>query len=191
MQAILSRDRYGMTRRTLTRSLLTLGIGCVLAPAVGWASGTRSECNQRIEAGQHLFRRGNIDGAIAEFKAAIAAQPDSSMAHLWLGRALGRKIEKAGPFQAMRMAHDVCHEFEQAVALDPTNTDARSDLMEFYLGAPPMVGGGVEKAEAQAAAIARLDPALGQRARALIEERYDWRRIAHNLLERIRAEGIL
>ncbi len=159
----------GMTRRTLTISLLTVGVGWVLGPGVCWAAGPRIECSRRLQTGQRLFEQGNLDAAVIEFKAAVAAQPDSSMAHLWLGRALGRKAEKAGPFQAMRMAHDVCHEFEQAVALDPTNTDARSDLMEFYLGAPPMVGGGVEKAEAQAAAIAQLDPALGQRARAIIE----------------------
>ncbi len=121
--------------------------------------------------GQRLFERGNMDAAITEFQAAVAAQPDSSIAHLWLGRALGRKIEKAGPFQAMRMVHDVCREFEQAVALDPANLEARSDLLEFYLGAPPIFGGGIDKAEAQADAITKLNPDMGQRARAMIEDK--------------------
>ena len=160
----------GMTRRTLALSILTIGVACVLPPRFGWASGPRPECSRRLQTGQRLFEQGNMDAAIAEFKAAVAAQPDNSMAHLWLGRALGRKIEKSGPLQAMRMVHDVCREFEQAVALDPNNVEARSDLMEFYLGAPRSFGGGVEKAEAQADAIAKLDPAMGQRARALIAE---------------------
>ena len=112
-----------------------------------------------------------MDAAIAAFSAAIAAQPDSSIAHLWLGRALGRKIEKAGPLKAVRLVGDVRREFEQAVALDPNNVEARSDLLEFYLGAPPSFGGGIDKAEAQADAIAKLDPAMGQHARALIEEK--------------------
>jgi hypothetical protein len=45
------------------------------------------------------------------------------------------------------------------------------DLLQFYLGAPRAFGGGIEKAEAQADAIAKLDPVMGQRARALIEEK--------------------
>ncbi len=43
--------------------------------------------------------------------------------------------------------------------------------LEFYLGAPRAFGGGIDKAEAQVNAIAKLDSAMGQRARALIEEK--------------------
>ena len=69
------------------------------------------------------------------------------------------------------MVGDVRREFEQAVALDPNYVEARSDLLEFYLGAPRSFGGGIDKAEVQADAIAKLDPAMGQRARALIEQK--------------------
>ncbi len=161
----------GVTRRTLALILLTLGVACVFLPGTGWTSGPQNECTRRLSTGQHLFRQGNLDGAIAEFNAAVAAQPESTMAHLWLGRALGRKIEKAGPLQAMLMVRDVRREFEQAVALDPNNVDARLDLLEFYLGAPRSFGGGIDKAERQAEAIAKLDPAMGERAHALIEEK--------------------
>jgi tetratricopeptide (TPR) repeat protein len=160
----------GMARRTLTVSLLTVGIACAFPPCVGWTSGSRNDFTRRLSAGQRLYEQGNMDAAIAEFKAAVAAQPDSAIAHLWLGRALGRKIEKAGPLQALRMVGDVRREFEQAVALDANNVEARSDLLQYYLGAPPSFGGGIDKAEAQADAIAKLDPAMGQRARALIAE---------------------
>lgn len=165
------RAGQGMTRRTLALSLLTVGVACVFPPWVGWASDPRNDFNRRLHTGQRLFEQGNMDAAIAEFKAAVAAQPDSSIAHLWLGRALGRKIQKAGPLRAMRLVRDVRREFEQAVALDPTNVEARSDLLEFYLGAPRSFGGGIDKAEAQADAIAHLDPAMGERARALIKEK--------------------
>jgi hypothetical protein len=69
------------------------------------------------------------------------------------------------------MVGDVRREFERAVALHPNNHEARSDLLEFCLGAPRSFGGGIDKAEVQAGAIAKLDPAMGQRARALIEEK--------------------
>lgn len=160
-----------MTRRALALSLLTVGVACVFPPRVGWTASPIDDFDQRLQTGQGLFRQGKIDAAIAEFKAAVAAQPDSSIAHLWLGRALGRKIQKAGPLQAALMVGDVRREFERAVTLDPNNVEARSDLLEFYLGAPRSFGGGIDKAEAQADAIAKLDPAMGQHARALIEEK--------------------
>ena len=50
-------------------------------------------------------------------------------------------------------------EFETAVRLGPDSVDARSDLGEFYLEAPGIVGGGRDKAEAQAKTLSTLDPA--------------------------------
>ena len=160
-----------VTRRTLALSLLIVGIACLFPPRVGWTASPSNDFDQYLQTGQALFHQGKIDAAIAEFKAAVAAQPDSSIAHLWLGRALGRKIEKAGPLKAVLMIGDVRREFEQAVALDLNNVEARSDLLEFYLGAPRSFGGGIDKAEVQADAIAKLDPAMGQHARALIDEK--------------------
>lgn len=160
-----------VTRRTLALSLLIVGIACLFPPRVGWTASPSNDFDQYLHTGQALFHQGKIDAAIAEFNAAVAAQPDSSIAHLWLGRAWGRKIEKAGPLKALRMVHDVRRAFEQAVTLDPNNVEARFDLLEFYLGAPRSFGGGIDKAKAQADAIANLDPAMGQSARALIEEK--------------------
>lgn len=161
----------GMTRRTLALSLLIAGVACVFPPGASWTASPSNDFDRHLQTGQALFHQWKIDAAIAEFKAAVAAQPDSSIAHLWLGRALGRKIQKAGPLQAVLMVGDVRREFERAVALDPNNVEARSDLLEFYLGAPRTFGGGIDKAEAQAEAIAKLDPAMGRHARALIEEK--------------------
>ena len=63
---------------------------------------------------------------------------------------------------AASLAGKVRNEFEAAVRLDPNNVDARSDLGEFYLEAPGIVGGGRDKAEAQTQALAALDPAKGR-----------------------------
>ncbi len=160
-----------MPRRALPLIGLIVSAACIFQPWVGWTASPGNDFNQRLRTGQGLHQQGKIDAAIVEFNAAVAAQPDSSIAHLWLGRALGRKTEKAGPLQAVLMVGDVRREFERAVALDPNNVEARLDLLQFYLGAPRCFGGGIEKAEAQADAIAKLDPAMGQRARALIEEK--------------------
>jgi tetratricopeptide (TPR) repeat protein len=77
---------------------------------------------------------------------------------LWLGRLYGEKADGSNFFSAASLAGKVRTEFETAVRLDPNNVDARSDLGEFYLEAPGIVGGGRDKAEAQVHALAALDP---------------------------------
>ena len=49
--------------------------------------------------------------------------------------------------------------------------DARSDLGEFYLEAPGIVGGGRDKAEAQVQALAALDPAKADYLKGRIAEK--------------------
>ena len=62
-------------------------------------------------------------------------------------------------------------EFERAVELDPKSWEARTDLAEFYLEAPAIVGGGKDKAQAQADEIAPLNPAMAHWVRAKIAEK--------------------
>jgi tetratricopeptide (TPR) repeat protein len=57
--------------------------------------------------------------------------------------------------------------YEKAVALDPTNLNARSSLMTVYQQAPGMMGGGGDKALVQAAAIKQLDETRGRVAYAM------------------------
>jgi tetratricopeptide (TPR) repeat protein len=75
---------------------------------------------------------------------------------------------KAGIFRQPGLAGKTRTAFEKAVELDPNNLEARSALVEYYLRAPGFLGGGEEKARAQAEEIARRDPVLGHRSRALI-----------------------
>ena len=62
-------------------------------------------------------------------------------------------------------------EFETAVKLTPNNVDARSDLAEFYLEAPGIVGGGRDKAIQQISPLAQLDPARAHWITARIAEK--------------------
>ncbi len=154
--------------------LLVLVVVCVftVVPAAAAAvAGGNDNFEQHISTGKTFYEQGKNDDAIKEFKTAVTLRPNDSMAHLWLGRALGRKTEKANPLHAAFMVADVRNEFERAVTLDPKNLEARSDLMKFYLDAPPSFGGSMEKAEQQAEAMAKLDTAEGHRARARIAEK--------------------
>ncbi|HVI09633.1 MAG TPA: tetratricopeptide repeat protein [Candidatus Binatia bacterium] len=107
------------------------------------------------------FELGAWDAGIPNCERAVALAPDNAVYHLWLGRIYGEKADHAGFLSAAGLAKKVRGEFERAVELDPTNWEARTDLAEFYLEAPGMVGGGKDKARAQADAIAALNPAMG------------------------------
>lgn len=101
------------------------------------------------------------DHAIEACERARALDPHASLYELWLGRAYGEKADRAGFFSAAGLAKKVRTSFERAVELDPNSWEARADLVEFYLDAPGIVGGGRDKAQAQANDVARFNPAVG------------------------------
>lgn len=126
--------------------------------------------NDAIESCQHAVR---IAGA-------------SSENHLWLGRAYGEKASHSSLVAAYRLAKLTHAEFEQAVALDGHNREALSDLGQYYVEAPRILGGGYDKAESMAERLNLLDPARADELRAQIAEarkdyagaeRYWWERI--------------
>jgi len=106
--------------------------------------------------------------AIEAAEKATRLGPKNAQAFYWLGNAYGNRIGEVNMLSKMGLAPKLRDAFEKAVALDPTLVDARSSLVEFYLQAPAVVGGGVDKAKAQAAAIGRYDRFKGLLAQARI-----------------------
>jgi len=106
------------------------------------------------------FMIGEWDEGIAACERARDLDPDSSLYHLWLGRIYGEKADHAGLFAAAGLVKKVRTSFERAVELAPGSWEARTDLAEFYVEAPAMVGGGKDKAKAQADALMLLNPGM-------------------------------
>ena len=100
------------------------------------------------------------DRGIPACERATKLDPQNSLYHLWLGRIYGEKASRVGFLSAAGLAKKVRASFERAVQLDPKNWEARVDLAEFYLQAPSIVGGGQDKARAQAEALFSLNPAM-------------------------------
>jgi cytochrome c-type biogenesis protein CcmH/NrfG len=104
------------------------------------------------------FALGDWDKGISACQKAVSLDPENAQYHLWLGRIYGEKADHVGFLSAAGLAKKVRGEFETAVRLNPNSTEARTDLAEFYLEAPGIVGGGRDKAEAQAQKLAAMDP---------------------------------
>jgi len=104
------------------------------------------------------FTLADWDKGISACQKAVSLDPENAEYHLWLGRIYGEKADHVGFFSAAGMAKKVRGEFETAVRLNPNSAEARTDLAEFYLEAPGIVGGGRDKAEAQAQKLAAMDP---------------------------------
>lgn len=100
------------------------------------------------------------DRGITNCERARNLDPHKAVYYLWLGRIYGEKADHAGFLSAAGLAKKVRTSFERAVELDPQGWEARADLAEFYLDAPGIVGGGRDKAQALAAAMAPVNPAI-------------------------------
>jgi tetratricopeptide (TPR) repeat protein len=111
------------------------------------------------------------DNAIHECQLAASSDPASSDNQMWLGRAYGFKASHANPLSALSLAVKVRMAFERAAQLDPENIHALNDLGEFYVAAPAIIGGGLDKAQALAARMQPHFPSQAHRLLALIAEK--------------------
>lgn len=109
--------------------------------------------------------------AVQTFEQLTQREPRSGLYMNWLGKAWGRRAESANVFQAPGFASRAREAFEKAVALDSTHKDSLEDLFQFYLEAPGMLGGGLEKAERLLPLIKKADPAGYYTALAQIAEK--------------------
>jgi tetratricopeptide (TPR) repeat protein len=117
-----------------------------------------------------FYQERRWDDAIPECRLAVSLEPSNSTYHLWLGRAIGEKADRVSFVQAFKMARQVRSEFETAVKLAPQDVEALSDLAQFDIEAPAIVGGGTDKAEKIAQQLLTLAPDHGHEIKARIAE---------------------
>ena len=120
--------------------------------------------------------RGKTWFMMGDYKKAIDAlekiSPLTSESALWLGRTWGRRAETSTLMAAV-YAPRARQFFEKAITLDPKNREAKNDLFDYYLNAPGIMGGGIEKAEALAKSIETERPAEYEFEQAQIAEKHN------------------
>ena len=138
--------------------------------------------------GRDYYMLADYKKATEILEKAAAGDPSNADIAMWLGRAYGRRAETSSPFTAPGNASKARQWFERSVQLNPRNTEALSDLFEYYLEAPGFLGGGLDKAEALVKDIAKVDEAEAQWAQArLAEKRKDFNSVEEHLRRAIDA----
>ncbi len=134
-----------------------------------------------LESGEHRalcglaivgLIEGDHDKAIKYARKAVKADKKNSRYHFMLANGYGMKASKGG-LRAMFYGGKFKQECELAVEYDPENVQAHLALMSFYVHAPSVMGGGMDKAKETAETIASLDVYYGHVAHAMIAKRED------------------
>ena len=72
-----------------------------LTDSIARVDNAMDHCDQ----GSTLQAQGDLDGAIAEYRAALRLEPDNAMARCDLGRVLWTNGDREGAFEEFRTAH--------------------------------------------------------------------------------------
>lgn len=144
------------------RDLIRLGeVRAAHRALVGILKKDPRDVDAHYELGRVLlsYEPPHYEQAIKHLTYATDEKPDVSDHHLWLARAWGMKLENSNIVAAaFGPVWEVKGHFEQAVTLDPKSASARTDLFQYYLFAPGIVGGGRDKALEQLRALGTIAP---------------------------------
>lgn len=118
--------------------------------------------------GSVRLAQGEADDAVKACEKAVELAPTNGEYQRLLGEAYALAAQKAGMFSKISLGKKVIAAYEKAVALEPGNVAARQSLASFYQMAPAMMGGGLDKAYAQAAEIKKHDASRGRITYAIL-----------------------
>lgn len=103
--------------------------------------------------------RGDVDQARALAERGLERTPDNVPLMVMHAGIVLSGLSEASGFSALRKARGMRKELERAVELDENYVAARIALIEYYLNAPRIAGGGASRAEPHLSALQELDPA--------------------------------
>lgn len=109
-----------------------------------------------------LFNLGDLDEGIDHGEQAVELDDNNAEYHYNLGVMYAEDARDASIFRAPFIASDIKEQFQRTIELDPDNLNGRIGLAEFYLQAPGISGGDVNKALEQAKIVLKMDEMWGR-----------------------------
>ncbi len=104
-------------------------------------------------------------------KQAIATNDKVSKYHYAMANLLGVIAQNSNMIRQASLASRIKSHLESAVALDPKAMEPASRLVGFYMVAPKIMGGDIDKAKQLAANMLKIDAAEGHRITGFIADR--------------------
>lgn len=136
--------------------------------------------------GRDYFMLCDFKKSTDHLQRATEADPQNAEYMDWLGRAFGKRAETSNLILAPGFASKARQAFERSVQLNPKNSDALSDLFDYYLEAPGFLGGGVDKASKIADQVALVDPSEGFSEQSrLAQKRKEYKRAEEQLRQAV------
>jgi tetratricopeptide (TPR) repeat protein len=114
-----------------------------------------------FDLGREALDEGHYGPAVDWFERAVALDRDNAMYWDRLGQAYAGHALESDFFMKYKLAHRCKAAFERAVAIDSTNLDARTDLIEYYAQAPGIVGGDKHRAREMSETLGLFAPYAG------------------------------
>ncbi len=111
--------------------------------------------------GRVAFDQKRYSDAQDFFEQAVEADDKVAEYHNWLGNTYGQIAQEANIIKQGILAPKMKSQWEKAVALNPSYIDPRQSLIQYYLQAPGIMGGSVDKAKETATQIMALNAAQG------------------------------
>lgn len=152
----------------------TLGAFAVVTLAASAAAQTTARdsaaAHNAFVAGKAAVNARNIDQAVDLLERAVAIDAAQWEYHMWLGHAYSRQIGRVNIMRKAFVGRRIAAAYNRAVELAPQSVEAAEARLDFFLNAPGIVGGGKDKAVAEAARIATLNAYRGGFASARVAE---------------------
>ena len=123
-----------------------------------------------IELARAELHFGEAKRAVDAAEQAVSVAPDRFEPYLTLSEVLSQRINEVGMFAKMGVAGDLREALETARRLAPQEVAPRRALMQYYMQAPGIAGGSMDKARAESDAIAALDIAEGHAVLAMLAQ---------------------
>ena len=113
--------------------------------------------------GRIYLELNDYDKAIEHCRTAVDIQANKAEYYFCLGLSYGKKAQHASFLAKAFLAPKIKGFFEKTVLLDPHHVQGRVGLANFYLQAPAVLGGNIDKAYEQAMILLKLNAEKGQR----------------------------
>jgi tetratricopeptide (TPR) repeat protein len=112
--------------------------------------------------GRSCLMSGEPDKAVDYCGKAVKLDNQTAEYHFWLGQTLAVKAQNSNFIKQALIAPKILKEFERTIELDSTHVGGHAGAGNYYVQAPSVIGGGMEKARKEAEILMRLNEKQGR-----------------------------